>query len=170
MEEMAIVAMSITVLSAVLRFFPKLTIPKRSKSSTLSSGAKFLIWFLLVVLAFGCYSAYRYWPQISRDTDLYMLALGLLLTMAAGMFVQVLGTNHRAGRPLFDVTASQLIFPLLFALIVFYPIWVLTSSSATGGLFPFYAAFLNGYFWESVVSTAKSPGSTAVAAAANETA
>ncbi len=79
--------------------------------------------------------------------------------MIAGMFVQGLAANYRAGRKLWDVTASQLVFPLLFALIVFYPIWALTASSSRS-LFSFYAAFLNGYFWESVVTATKNPNLT----------
>jgi len=156
MEELSAIAMAITVASAVLRAFPALRIPKALTGKKLSSGAKFLLWFLVVVVAFGAFSLYRYWPMVTENADTLMLAAGLLLTMAAGMVVQVLASNYRAGRELLDVQASQLIFPMLFALIVFYPIWTLAASSPRN-LFAFYAAFLNGYFWESVVSTAKAP-------------
>ena len=162
MEELSSIAMLITVVSALLRAFPVLRLPGPLRAAArLPSGAKFLLGFLFVVLAFGCYSAYKYWPQLTKDQDTFMFAAGLLLTMATGMIVQVLASNYRAGRALFDVTAAQLVFPMLFALIVFYPIWAL-AASAPRGLFPFYAAFLNGYFWESVVSTAKAPTAPAI--------
>jgi hypothetical protein len=79
--------------------------------------------------------------------------------MAAGMFVQVLTTNYRHERPLLEVTPAQLVFPLLFSPIVFYPIWLVGGDRGPGA-FPFYAAFLNGYFWQSVVSAVKAPPTT----------
>jgi hypothetical protein len=49
-----------------------------------------------------------------------------------------------------------LIFPILFSVIVFYPIWSIATTNPRG-FFVFYAAFLNGYFWENVVSSIKAP-------------
>jgi hypothetical protein len=79
--------------------------------------------------------------------------------MIAGMFVQVLASNYREGNPLFAIEFGRLMFPLLFSLVVFYPIWSL-AAGAPQNLFVFHAAFLNGYFWESVVSAARAPTST----------
>lgn len=127
----------------------------REKQGRPSGGAKVLTAFCLVATLFAVIVIARYWPHIIALGDTIALGFGLLLTMTGGMFVRVLSSNYRTGRELLDVTASQLLFPLLFALVVFYPIWSLAETTATN-LFTFYAAFLNGYFWESVV-TASSP-------------
>jgi hypothetical protein len=121
-----------------------------------SAGIWVLLIFGMILVIFGAFSLYYYWPLISANSETLMFAFWLFLAMIAGMIVQVLAANYRAGRGLFGVSASQLIFPLLFALIVYYPIWALAASSPHN-LFSFYAAFLNGYFWESVVSAAKAP-------------
>lgn len=120
------------------------------------AGIAVLLTFTVIVLIFGSFSIVHYWPLIAGNSETLMFAMWLFFAMVAGMFVQVLAANYRAGRLLFDVSASQLVFPLLFALIVYYPIWALAASSPHN-LFSFYAAFLNGYFWESVVSAAKAP-------------
>jgi hypothetical protein len=127
-----------------------------SSAWRIPAGIGVLLTFAGIIIIFGGFSVYHYWPLISSNSETLMFALWLFFAMVAGMFVQVLAANYRGGRPLFDVSASQLVFPLLFALIVYYPIWALAASSPHN-LFSFYAAFLNGYFWESVVSAAKAP-------------
>ena len=119
-----------------------------------STSIKVLTGFAMVVLVFAVVAIWRYWPQVKALGDTVFLAFGLLLTMAAGMFVQGLTSNYNENRPLLDVSASRLLFPLLFSPIVFYPIW-LVGNKQGAGLFPFYAAFLNGYFWQSVVSAVR---------------
>jgi hypothetical protein len=129
---------------------------RQSSKPRVPAGIAVLLTFAVIVIIFGAFSLFYYWPLISNNDQTLVFALWLFLVMVAGMFVQVLAANYRVGRPLFDVSASQLVFPLLFALIVYYPIWALAASSPHN-LFSFYAAFLNGHFWESVVSAAKAP-------------
>lgn len=117
-------------------------------------GAKMLVCYAILLAIFGLITAIHYWNAIKQREDLAFTMIGLLLTMVAGMFVQVITSNYRASTPLFHVTASQLAYPLLFSPIVFYPVWALTTGGSQH-LFAFYAAFLDGYFWESVVSSAK---------------
>ena len=127
--------------------------------SALSSGAKVLLVFGFIVTVFGVAVIVKYWRDILGAADLFMFATGLFLTMIGGMFVQVLTANYRAGRSLVEVSATQLIFPLLFSLIVFYPIWSL-AASAPCNLFSFYAAFLNaisGRVWSPRQSARVSP-------------
>jgi hypothetical protein len=112
--------------------------------------------FAVVVVVFGIITAWRYWERIKQNDELLIYGGWLFIAMVFGMFVQVIASNYRAGKPLFHVSAAQLIFPILFSLIVFYAVWV-TASTAPPGLFSFYAAFLNGYFWESVVNTTRLP-------------
>ena len=92
------------------------------------------------------------------DDELRLMRFGvwLFLAMAGGMFVQVLTSNYRTGKGLFDVAASQLIYPLLFSIIIFYPIWAI-ATSGTNNFFAIYAAFMNGFFWETVVANAQLP-------------
>ena len=91
----------------------------------------------------------------SRKDELFY-ALWLILVMFAGMFVQVLAHSYHT-RKTFSISKEQLILPLLFSIVVFYPIWAIATSSARG-FFVIHAAFLNGYFWESVVTAARPPG------------
>lgn len=119
-------------------------------------GMRILTGFTVIVFAFGLLTLKRFWPEIERNEKNLYFAAWLFLTMVAGMFVQVLASNYREGNPLFVIEAGRLVFPLLFCLVVFYPIWSLAAGAPTN-LFVFHAAFLNGYFWESVVSAARAP-------------
>jgi len=70
--------------------------------------------------------------------------------------------NSAKPSPTTTSCSSELeIYPLtwektLFSLVVFYPIWALVAD-APRNLFAFYAAFLNGFFWETVVANARLP-------------
>jgi hypothetical protein len=122
----------------------------------LDASGKLLLCFAGVVLCFGGSAGIHFWNQISVSGDKMYLALGLLLTMVAGMFVQVITSNYKAGASsLFAVTTAELIYPVLFSPIVYYAIWAVASASSSAGVFSFYAAFLNGYFWQSVVTSAQ---------------
>ena len=119
-------------------------------------GGAVLAVFAVLVLTLGLVTGIRYWPHLSKHQDDLFFWGWLFLTMIFGMFVQVLSINRREGRPLFTVEASQLVYPLLFSIIAFYPVYgVGTSSPHT--FFSFYAAFLNGFFWETTVTNAKPP-------------
>lgn len=119
-------------------------------------GRKVLIVFVVVVAVFGLATLVRYWNVIRQNQDSLYFSAWLFISMVGGMFVQVVAHNYRDGKSLFGVTRDQLVFPILFSVIVFYPIWAI-AASASPGFFPVHAAFLNGYFWESVVSTASPP-------------
>ena len=118
------------------------------------AGSKFLLGFLFVILYFGFSALVHYRRQVVLSEDKFYLAVGLFFTMAAGMLVQVISSNYKRDARLLEVTPSQLVYPLLFSPIVYYGIWAVASTSSAG-MFSFYAAFLNGYFWESVVSSAQ---------------
>lgn len=120
-------------------------------------SAKFVLGsFAAVVGIAGILTFIHYRDVIARNQDSFYFWVWLFLFMVAGMFVQVIASNHRAGRALLDISASQLVFPVLFSVVVFYPIWAI-AASASHSFFSIHAAFLNGYFWESVVSTASRP-------------
>jgi|GEM_PF-3681248 len=121
-----------------------------------SPGQKILIVFSIIVFLFALFTIIFYWNVIITDIDSMIYFGWLFLTMSAGMFIRVLSGNYKDGKDLFDVSPSRLIFPLLFSVIVFYPVWSLASSAPRNG-FSIYAAFLNGFFWETVVSSVKSP-------------
>jgi|GEM_PF-5318559 len=145
-------------ISKVVRTIPKSSQKKGSTRHVRHweplSGRWVLYIFALTLIAFGVFALIYYWDIIHKNTDTWLFAAGLFLVMAAGMFVQVLATNYRAGRGLFEITAVELVFPLFFALVVYYPVWA-SAESSPRNLFSFYAAFLNGYFWKTVVSAAK---------------
>jgi hypothetical protein len=122
-------------------------------------GSRVLICFAAIVIVFGLITLVRFWPTIRvKESDLFFW-VWLFLTMAFGMFVQVIATNYRSGQRLFLVESSRLLFPLLFSIVVFYPIWGI-GASGQKNFFSFYAAFLNGFFWETAVSSAKPPSAS----------
>ena len=53
----------------------------------------------------------------------------VIVAMIGGMFAQVLAANYRARRRLFEVSRDRLLYPLLFSIVVFYPVWALGASS-----------------------------------------
>lgn len=122
----------------------------------LPSGIRVLLVFVGVVMVFGVVASITYWTTIQANAHQIIYAVGLFLAMVFGMFVRVLAGNRQQGRPFFTIDPAALLFPLLFSLVVFYPIWALVAQSPSG-LFPVHAAFLNGYFWESIVSGIRPP-------------
>lgn len=131
---------------------------KRPQLRKNRSGIYVLRLFAIIVFVFGAFSVWRYRSAILENQDTLLWGFWLFVTMVGGMFAQVLATNFRSGKGLSDIDRSRLLFPLLFAVIVYYPIWTVAASS-TRSLFSIYAAFLNGFFWESVVTSAKIPAS-----------
>ena len=119
-----------------------------------SSARRVLIVFIILAFIYAGTAIWNYWDKVKELEDVIFLALGLLLTMIAGMFVQVVTNNYSKEKGPFEVSGAQLIYPMLFAPIVFYPVWAVGGSQGAS-LFLFYSAFLNGYFWESVISAAK---------------
>jgi hypothetical protein len=94
------------------------------------AAIKVLLAFAVVVVSFGAITIVRYWSYLAAHGDDAFFASWLFITMVAGMFVQVLSSNYREGRDLLDVSATQLLFPLLFAIVVFYPIWAIGAAAA----------------------------------------
>ena len=117
-------------------------------------GASVLKWFALIVVIYATMLGILYWDIIKTIQDQLMLSFGLFISMVGGMFLQVISFNHKNKKDIFDVSAYQLLYPILFSVIVFYPIWIATKNSDSI-YFSVYTAFLNGYFWESIVSSAK---------------
>lgn len=119
-----------------------------------SAGQRLLLCFAALLIIALIPTLIYYWAAIIANTEVLMFAMWLFFTMVTGMFAQVIVDNYQAGHPMFDIKAPDLLVPLFFSLIVYYSIWSV-AASAPRGLFPFYAAFLNGYFWRHVVSQAK---------------
>ena len=113
-----------------------------------------LIAFSVAVAVLAAASLVYLWSWLLAHTETMLFGAWLFAFMVAGMFVQVIAENRKQDTALFNVTAGQLIFPLLYSVVVFYPIWIL-ASKADSAFFSLYAAFLNGYFWRTIVSTAK---------------
>lgn len=121
-----------------------------------SSGQYVLMVFACVVAFLAIITLIRNFDQIMKHLDELLFGFWLFLTMIAGMFVKVMNDNYLKDRNLVHITATQLFYPMLFALVVFYPVWAM-EADAPRTVFSFYAAFLNGFFWESVVTSVKAP-------------
>jgi len=132
--------------------------PGRPEGPKWSPAQRLLVSFASLVVIYGAIAVLHFWPWIQLHGDLLVAASGIFLMMVLGMFVQVVSSNFKNGRELLDISMSQLVYPMLFAPIVYYPIWIVSSSNSFHA-FSWYAAFLNGFFWESVVSSARLPGS-----------
>lgn len=171
MENITLISLLLTIIGSLLAVVTKLIGRARRENekaeddlqlagpetlSTSSHAYKVLITFAAIVVIFGTITLVQYWDIVRQHQASLYFAFWLFLTMIAGMFVQVIASNYRLGKDLLDVSASQLIFPVLFSIIVFYPIWAV-AASATHGFFSIHAAFLNGYFWESVVTSTRPP-------------
>ena len=130
------------------------------RKEAIAPAKKFLLGLSAVVFVFGISTTIRYWSSIMANLDMLIFSGWLFVTMLFGMAVQVIATNYRTKGKLFDaISWDQIIFPILFSVVVFYPIWALSTTSPKS-FFVIHAAFLNGYFWESIVSAAKAPGSS----------
>ncbi len=110
--------------------------------------------FAVIVVLFGVCTAVYFWDYIRNNVDKAFFVAWLFLAMVFGMFVQVLNELRRAKQPLSAVKASDLLFPLLFSIVIFYAVWG-TVGSASHNFFAFYAAFLNGFFWQTTVAQTK---------------
>lgn len=134
----------------------RLDVSPQTSSDQSSTGKWVLLTFLSISILFGAFSIHHFWDKIKAQQESIFFGVGLFLFMTFGMFVQVLRSNYQNQKKILDISATQLLYPLLFSVIVFYPIWVL-GSSASDSAFAIYAAFLNGFFWETVVSNAQLP-------------
>jgi hypothetical protein len=163
-ELLEVLSALLTILGPLARLTPAKSGANSGPRLSLTSGQRVLALFGLVVFFFGVVTSWIYRQSIKDNREAVMYGGWLFLTMVFGMFAQVLVANHQNGKELFDVEAQQLLLPLLFSVVVFYSIWTLTfaapQGSASSGkptMFPFYTAFLNGYFWRNVMGAAKPP-------------
>lgn len=164
MNTSAVLSLLIPVLGVVLTFVAIALSREEVRKKTLAapdappptptSGYAVLVVFTVLVIIFGVFTLYQYWDRFTQNKGNIIYGVWLVVIMIVGMFVQVIVTNYRAGSPLFRVSASQLIFPLLLSPFVFYVIWQ-TAAATPQGSVVYYCAFLNGYFWESTVSKVK---------------
>jgi hypothetical protein len=153
MDWFVVAAILLTLLPVGLRFTGK---PAGRAFVRAEGAVEVLGIFAVIVAVYGAFAAYHYWSVLKAHGDDLMYALGLGLVMVFGMFVQVISENRRQQRKWADIDAGQLLYPLLFSIVVFYPIWLL-AANAPKNFFVVHAAFLNGYFWEGIVSEAKRP-------------
>jgi hypothetical protein len=127
-----------------------------SRASRLSSGGKVLLGLAIVVVGYGLFALWYYWNDIAVQADKAFGIAGLFIAMVVGMVVRVVSAAYDGKGSFKRITPAQLLYPMLFSPIVFFPAWGLMTGGDVD-VFAFYTAFLNGYFWESVVSTVKAP-------------
>ena len=136
--------------------FARLSLPIKGsldkKHGRLTRGQMLLAFFAVFILTFAVFTLRLYWPQVADKRDTVIHGAWLFVAMVCGMFSQVMVGNHQKGKGLFDVSGEQLFLPLLFSVTAFYSVWKMTDSLTTQRdvIFPFYTAFLNGYFWKTM--------------------
>lgn len=126
----------------------------RNIESTTKSKPKVLKVFVIVALLYLILTIALNWDNIVITRNTILLYVGLFLMMCGGMFVSVIRKNYKDDKELFDVRDSDLIYPLLFSVFVFYPLLIMVDTEQNSKLL-FYTAFLNGYFWKTIVTEAE---------------
>ncbi|MCT3897357.1 hypothetical protein HZQ13_04520 [Elizabethkingia anophelis] len=130
---------------------------EKNKTTTLilnkKIGGKPLVlkFFAIVIVCYIVILIFLKWDIIKISKDNILLYSGLFLMMCFGMFVSVIRRNYKKGKNLFDVKDSDLIYPTLFSVLVFYPLLVLVDTESNLQLV-IYTAFLNGFFWKTFVA------------------
>jgi len=139
----------------------------KPKSEPRPAGPRVLFLFAIFVGILGAVTVVSKWNYLLTHRGEVLYFVWLVTAMVFGMFAQVLELNIREGRSWHRLTATELLLPTLFSIVVFYPIW---SSTASGPhtFFSFYSAFLNGYFWKTIAASAKPPGRNEAHAAADK--
>ncbi|MGD0038662.1 MAG: hypothetical protein ABSC53_15355 [Bacteroidota bacterium] len=97
-----------------------------------------------------------YWKILIYNFETILCFTWLFIIMVAGMLVQVISSNYHDKSHLLNISISQLVYPILFSIITFYPLWAY-STTAPINYYSFYSAFMNGFFWKTVVSSSKPP-------------
>jgi len=119
------------------------------------NGAKIIFSiFALIIVIYFLLCAIIYWDKIVLSTDNMILCVWMFIFMIIGMFVQVISSNHHSGKSIFAIEAGDILYPLLFSVIVYYPTYLIGLSSSNKA-FSLYAACINGYFWQSIVTNVK---------------
>ncbi len=108
------------------------------------------------------HSTIRYWSFVSTHLDILFFGVWMLVALVFGMFAQTIQNTVKSGKPPFDIDASLLLYPLIFAIPVFYTFWLVISANtdyteAKKFLFDLQTAFLHGFFWKTTIGTLKPP-------------
>jgi len=117
---------------------------KPKKSIVLKIFAILIATYLIIAIILN-------WDKVIMTKEKLLIYIGLFLIMCGGMFVSVISKNYTAQKSLFDVTDSDLLYPLLFSVFVFYPLLIMVDTEQNSKLL-FYTAFMNGYFWKTIVT------------------
>lgn len=113
----------------------------------------FLIIFSGIVFAFIVITIILFWNKIEIQKEKALLYIGLFLTMCCGMIVRVISTNIEIGRDFFDIKISELVLPILFSIIVYYPIVLMVEDLSNKVYTLIYTSFINGYFWKTMIAS-----------------
>jgi hypothetical protein len=139
-----------------MRLLQAMPVADAAEKPRLKSVTLVLCAFAVIVIAYGAATAYLNWDKLVAEKESLFFGAWLFLAMVGGMFAQVLQSATKEGSDFSNISASQLLFPLLFSIMVFYPIWAV-GTSASNNFFAIYAAFVNGFFWKTVVANTRIP-------------
>lgn len=92
-----------------------------------------------------------HWNQIKAQLPGILEAGGALVVLIAGMIARTVMSNLDAGQPPLDGGWLHWLRPLLVSPIVFGSMWFSLPKEQRSLAFLLYSAFVNGYFWQSVL-------------------
>lgn len=107
--------------------------------------------FSLVTAIGAGVAVWRYWKQIKAQLPGILEAGGALVVLVGGMIARTVMSNLDAGQPPLDGGWWHWLRPLLVSSIVFGSMWFSIPKEQRSLAFLLYSAFVNGYFWHSVL-------------------
>jgi heme/copper-type cytochrome/quinol oxidase subunit 2 len=148
-SKLAWVVVVVCGLGVVLRFVST-TLDTESLAAR-GPGEIVLTVFSLVTAIGAGVAVWFYWKQIKAQLPGILEAGGALVVLVGGMIARTVMSNLDAGQPPLDGGWWHWLRPLLVSPIVFGSMWFSIPKEQRSLAFLLYSAFVNGYFWQSVL-------------------
>lgn len=137
--------------SFAIRTFGKSSGSTTGREASSIAANRILMGFGILIFVVIVITIVLNWGKIIGNLNYGLNIVWLFILMVTGMFSKVFIENYDKDKRRFkQIKAAELIFPLLFSIFIFYPIWSIYSSTEIS-FFVFYSAYINGYFWENIV-------------------
>lgn len=126
------------------------------KVSEYTNATRFLQGFLLVCIVFAIVILLIYRDSLPGLRDHIVIGVALYLLMVGGMLAGTIKKNYEKTKSLTKgPEVEELWPPIILSPLAFFPVWLSKTDEKLAAAF--YAAFLNGFFGEELVSALKPP-------------